>query len=105
MASKKKIHRSADEQLSPLPANPATINNRQIFSNIRLHQWHTNEEIFNILHYFSTHETSLLANQAVHRPCNGSVLIFNRHTVKNFKKACYLTTFKLLIQAYDNQRP
>jgi hypothetical protein len=118
---------------SPSPSPVATapmfqmkqvkISSTPPFAKYRLNQWHTNEEIFNILTQFSC-LSSLIANstkyipeaflideksneqlgllepaklmnewltsQAVQRPKNGSVFIFDRHKVKNFKKDSYI---------------
>jgi hypothetical protein len=75
------------------------------FSSIRLNQWHTNEEIFNILTYCNRllNESNLentkqkllvkekwLSNQVKQRPTNGSVFLFDRRIVKNFKKDGFL---------------
>ncbi|RNA40926.1 calmodulin-binding transcription activator 2 isoform X1 [Brachionus plicatilis] len=66
------------------------------FSIHRLNQWHTNEEIFNILgkckYLFANDElmrsqlSSWFTDEVVQRPSNGSVLLFDRRKVKNFKK-------------------
>lgn len=66
------------------------------FSTHRLNQWHTNEEIFNILskcgYLFGNDElirsqlSSWFTDEVVLRPSNGSVFLFDRRKVKNFKK-------------------
>ncbi|CAF0709983.1 unnamed protein product [Brachionus calyciflorus] len=67
------------------------------FATYRVQHWHTNEEIFNILskcsYLFSNEEfknraqlTSWFTEEIVQRPRNGSVFLFDRRKVKNFKK-------------------
>ena len=71
----------------------------------RLNNWHTNEEIFNILKYCDfvlndqqeknasmkqTFKTNWLSVQVPMRPRNGSVFLFDRRLVKNFKKDSFL---------------
>jgi hypothetical protein len=49
---------------------------------IRLN-WYSNEEIYSILNNYK--ETNL-TNQVQIRPNNGSIFLFDRNIVKNFKK-------------------
>lgn len=66
------------------------------FSTLRLNQWLTNEEIFNILSKckcaFNNDELirdkskSWFTDEVVQKPTNGSVFLFDRRKVKNFKK-------------------
>jgi len=68
------------------------------FARLRLDHWYTNDEIFKIL----THCTCLLSsitnngiytwlsNEVVQHPLNGSVFLFDRRRVKNFKKDAFI---------------
>jgi hypothetical protein len=86
------------------------------FSRLRLNQWHTNEEIFKILTMCNDLATlatknslnsvpisssdlvipankllnQWLSNEAYQRPNNGSVFLFDRRKVKNFKKDLFI---------------
>lgn len=107
-----------------LPTNTSNNNNKiklasfsPPFSRIRLNQWHTNEEIFNILsqcNYLAGLAQSAsnqlveinndlnqiispgkllnewLCEEIVQRPLNGSVFVFDRKRVKNFKKDSFM---------------
>ena len=71
--------------------------NPEVFSNICLNQWHSNEKIFNILHSFdkmrddsSCSSKNWLTNEVIQRPKNGSVFLFDRRIVKGFKKDYFL---------------
>lgn len=71
----------------------------QSFSPTRLNQWHTNEEIFKILNecnqlvtlasknlFYKKLKEERFSNQTKNIPRNGSVFIFDRREVKNYKK-------------------
>jgi hypothetical protein len=61
------------------------------FSTTRLNQWHTNEEIFNILTAVNGNSTpDTLKNDVIQRPNNGSIFLFDRRVVKNFKKDSFM---------------
>lgn len=83
------------------------------FSRVRLNQWHTNEEIYNILtkccflYSLNSKNTTIsltdspqeinsfkllnewLTDEVIQRPNNGSVYLFDRRKVKSFKKDGY----------------
>jgi hypothetical protein len=67
-----------------------------LFASIRLNNWHSNEEIFNILSYCHKYlpqedfKHQFLSNQVIQRPHNGSVFLFDRRIVKNFKKDSFM---------------
>jgi hypothetical protein len=62
------------------------------FTTTRLNQWHTNEEIFNILTAVANGKTTIdtLKNDVIQRPNNGSIFLFDRRVVKNFKKDSFM---------------
>lgn len=90
-------------------SNISLINLDFPFSRTRLNQWHSNEEIFAILtkcsYLFSLKASTnrnvdernraakllneWLSDECVSRPLNGSVFLFDRRRVKNFKKDAY----------------
>lgn len=49
--------------------------------------WYSNEDIFNILN--SINDTRLLTNDVCKYPVNGSIFIYDKRKVKNFKKDSY----------------
>ena len=73
------------------------------FISQRLNQWHTNEEVFKILKqcnllsslenkssYYKQLKEERFSQQAVRMPKNGSVFVFDRRQVKNYKKDFFL---------------
>lgn len=73
------------------------------FVSQRLNQWHTNEEVFKILDqcnqlsalalknsYYKQLKEERFAKEPVRLPQNGSVLVFDRREVKNYKKDFFL---------------
>ena len=70
------------------------------FARLRLNHWHSNEEIYKILahcnHLLATLASSggeqqwLCEHKVTQRPLNGSVFLFDRRRVKNFKKDSFM---------------
>lgn len=76
----------------------STKNHRSIFSNIRLDNWHSNEEVYNILQCFNklitqdgdSSTSNWLSDEVIQRPNNGSVFLYDKLVVKNFKKDSFI---------------